>query len=134
ADDTTLSPGNSIHAHQTAQGHVWTLRANTSAGRAGTAAGAALTRRSHSRGYDPNRHTRLAQLDETPSRRYYTGFDPQYAVAVSDLRAMTHKRLPRFALEYLEGGAQDEAALFRERRAYADWRFMPRTLVDVSNR
>ncbi len=47
---------------------------------------------------------------------------------------MSHKRLPRFALEYLEGGAQDEATMLRERRAYADWRFVPRTLVDVSRR
>jgi len=42
--------------------------------------------------------------------------------------------LPRFALEYLEGGAQDEATMLRERRAYANWRFLPRTLVDVSHR
>jgi (S)-mandelate dehydrogenase len=47
---------------------------------------------------------------------------------------MTHRRLPRFALEYLEGGSEDEAAMMRERRAYADWRFVPRTLVDVSHR
>jgi (S)-mandelate dehydrogenase len=46
---------------------------------------------------------------------------------------MTHKRLPRFALEYLEGGAQDEASMMRERRCFADWRFVPRTLVDVSH-
>lgn len=85
-------------------------------------------------GEEPNRHTRLAQLDGTPRRRYYTGEDLKRAVAVADLRAMTHRRLPRFALEYLEGGAEDEATLMRERRAYADWRFMPRTLVDVSRR
>src|SRR5262249_55052666 len=47
---------------------------------------------------------------------------------------MSHKRLPRFAIEYLEGGAQDEAAMLRDQRAYADWRFIPRTLVDVSQR
>ncbi len=104
------------------------------AGLAGIAAGLALSRRSHPTAYDRNRHTELAQLDGTPSRRYYTGFDLQRAVAIADLRAMSHRRLPRFALEYLEGGAQDEATLFRERRAYADWRFVPRTLVDVSRR
>ena len=114
---------------------VATLLTCAVAGLAGAAAGAALTRRSrHPTGFEPNRHTQLAQLDETPARRYYTGFDPQHAIAISDLRAMTHRRLPRFALEYLEGGAEDEASLFRERRAYADWRFMPRTLVDVSDR
>ena len=118
--------------HRRAERHG-SLLAYAIAGLAGAAAGAALTRR-RPNGSDPNRHTQLAQLDGTPARRYYTGLDPQYAVAISDLRAMTHKRLPRFALEYLEGGSQDEAALFRERRAYADWRFMPRTLVDVSDR
>ena len=121
-------------SHRKAERNVSALLGYALAGIAGAAAAAALTRRSHPTGYEPNRHTQLAQLDETPARRYYTGFDPQYAVAVSDLRAMTHKRLPRFALEYLEGGSQDEATLFRERRAYADWRFMPRTLVDVSER
>jgi (S)-mandelate dehydrogenase len=82
----------------------------------------------------PNRHTTLAQLDGTPERRYYTGRNLDRAVAIADLRAMTHRFLPRFALEYLEGGAEDEATLMRERRAYADWRFVPRTLVDVSQR
>jgi len=121
-------------SHRIAERNVTALLTYAFAGLAGAAAAAALSRRSHPTGYEPNRHTQLAQLDETPARRYYTGFDPQYAIAVSDLRAMSHKRLPRFALEYLEGGAQDEAALLRERRAYADWRFMPRTLVDVSDR
>jgi (S)-mandelate dehydrogenase len=82
----------------------------------------------------PNRHTTLAQLDGSPERRWYTGRNLDRAVAIADLRAMTHRFLPRFALEYLEGGAEDEATLMRERRAYADWRFVPRTLVDVSHR
>ena len=83
---------------------------------------------------DPNRHTRLAQMNGAPARRYYTGRNLRRAIAIDDLRAMTHRRLPRFALEYLEGGSEDEATLMRERRAFADWRFTPRTLVDVSHR
>lgn len=83
---------------------------------------------------DPNRHTAIVQLRGTPPRRYYTGHNLSRAVAVEDLRAMTHRRLPDFVLEYLEGGAEDEATLRRERRAYADWRFVPRQLVDVSHR
>lgn len=83
---------------------------------------------------DPNRHTALPQLYGTPRRKFYTGRDLGRAVAIGDLRAMAHKRLPRFALEYLEGGAEDEATIARERAAYADWRFTPRTLVDVSGR
>ena len=104
------------------------------AGVAGLAAYAAARRRGRSRTGEPNRHTRLAQLDGTPARRYYTGHDLRRAIAIEDLRAMTHRRLPRFALEYLEGGTEDEATLMRERRAYAEWRFTPRTLVDVSDR
>ncbi len=82
----------------------------------------------------PNRNTGLAQLDGVPERRYYTGSNLKRAIAIADLRAKTHKLMPRFVLEYLEGGAEDEATMLRERTAYADWRFVPRTLVDVSKR
>ena len=85
-------------------------------------------------GSEPNRHSRVPQLEGTPRRQYYTGPSLDQAAAIADLRAMTHHRLPRFALEYLEGGAEDEATLTRERDAFADWRFVPRTLVDVSHR
>lgn len=101
----------------------------------GAAAYAALRARKQSSSLaEPNRHTRLAQLNGTPARRYYTGHNLKRAVAIEDLRAMAHARLPRFALEYLEGGSEDEATLMRERTAFADWRFAPRTLVDVSHR
>jgi (S)-mandelate dehydrogenase len=83
---------------------------------------------------DPNRHTAIAQLEGSPRRRYYAGHRLERAVAIEDLRAMAHRRLPRFVLEYLEGGAEDEATLARERSAYADWRFTPLQLVDVSRR
>jgi (S)-mandelate dehydrogenase len=83
---------------------------------------------------DPNRHTAIAQLDGSPRRRYYAGHRLDRAVAVEDLRAMAHRRLPRFVLEYLEGGAEDEATLARERAAFAEWRFTPLQLVDVSRR
>ena len=83
---------------------------------------------------DPNRNSSVAQLAATPRRRYYSGRDPARAVSVEDLRAMAHRRLPRFVLEYLEGGAEEEATLAREREAYAQWRFTPRQLVDVSRR
>jgi (S)-mandelate dehydrogenase len=129
-----MSTSNRFDAHSTRDRSPAPLLAYALAGLAGAAAGVALTRRRDRSGHEPNRHTQLAQLDGTPSRRYYTGFNPQRAVAISDLRAMSHKRLPRFALEYLEGGAQDEAAMFRERTAYAQWWFVPRTLVDVSRR
>jgi (S)-mandelate dehydrogenase len=76
----------------------------------------------------------MAQLGGNPRRRFYDGRNVERAVTAEDLRAMTHRRLPRFALEYLEGGAEEESSLARDRAAYADWRFMPRQLVDVSGR
>jgi (S)-mandelate dehydrogenase len=103
------------------------------AGLTGFALGALSSMRRRQSG-EPNRHTRLAQMDGSPRRRYYTDAFPSRAVAIADLRARAHKVMPRIALEYLEGGAEDEATMMRERRAFADWRFMPRTLVDVSKR
>lgn len=100
---------------------------------AGFAIGALAGAR-RSRHGEPNRHPRLAQMQGTPRRRYYTGAVPSRAIAISDLRARAHELMPRIALEYLEGGAEDEASMLRERRAFSDWRFMPRTLVDVSHR
>jgi (S)-mandelate dehydrogenase len=83
---------------------------------------------------DPNRHDSLVTAESTPQRRFYTGGNLARVKAIDDLRARTHKLMPRIALEYLEGGAEDEATLARERQAYAEWRFMPRQLVDVSYR
>jgi hypothetical protein len=71
-------------------------------------------------------------LGSTPRRQLYSGNDLRRAVTVEDLRAIAHRRLPRFALEYLEGGAEEEATLRRNSAAFADWRFVPRSLVDVS--
>ena len=102
-------------------------------GLAGFAIGS-LARARRSASGDPNRHTRLAQMNGKPRRRYYTGMLPSHAVAIADLRARTHLLMPRIVLEYLEAGSEDEASMMRERRAFADWRFMPRTLVDVSHR
>jgi (S)-mandelate dehydrogenase len=82
----------------------------------------------------PNRHSSIAQLDGSPRRRFYTGANLERALAIGDLRARTHKLMPRFVLEYLEAGAEDEATLYREREAFAEWRFLPHTLVDESHR
>ena len=83
---------------------------------------------------DPNRELSVAQLDGTPRRRYYAGRDLARAIAIEDLRARAHRRMPRFVLEYLEGGAEDEQTLKRERTAFAERRFTPLQLVDVSRR
>ncbi|TFY97190.1 alpha-hydroxy acid oxidase [Ramlibacter humi] len=76
----------------------------------------------------------VAQLGDSPRRRYYAGRDLRRVRDVGDLRAMAHRRMPRFVLEYLEGGAEREQSLQRDRAAYDEWRFVPRQLVDVSRR
>lgn len=75
-----------------------------------------------------------AQLCGSPRRRYYAGRDLARVRGPGDLRAMAHRRLPRFVLEYLEGGAGDEESLLRDREALRQWHFVPRQLVDVSHR
>ena len=75
-----------------------------------------------------------AQFGAHPPRHYYTGRNLDRALGIDDLRARAHRRMPRFALEYLEAGSESEAALARERDAFCEWRFLPRTLVDVSAR
>lgn len=76
----------------------------------------------------------VAQLEGDPPRRLYRGRNPARAVAIEDLRAMAHRRLPRFALEYLEGGAGSEASLDANIAAFARRRFVRRALVDVAER
>ena len=76
----------------------------------------------------------VAQLGGSPKRRLYRGRDPERAASIEDLRAMAHRRLPRFALEYLEAGAGTESALAANLESFAWWRLMPRALVDVSSR
>ncbi|MCD6675446.1 MAG: alpha-hydroxy-acid oxidizing protein [Burkholderiaceae bacterium] len=75
-----------------------------------------------------------AVLDGTPRRRLRASRDLSRAQTIEDLRAMAHARLPGFALEYLEGGSEEEAALARNLDAFAQWHFVPPVLVDVSQR
>ena len=75
-----------------------------------------------------------AQLGGSPPRHLYAGRDPARAITVQDLRAMAHRFLPDFALGYLEGGAEQEQTLARNLAALAALRFVPRALVDVSQR
>ncbi|WP_019451484.1 alpha-hydroxy acid oxidase [Cupriavidus sp. BIS7] len=67
-------------------------------------------------------------------RRLYRGRDVRRAQNIAELRAMAAARLPNFCLEYLEGGADDELTLRRNRASFDAIAFTPRTLVDVSAR
>ena len=67
-------------------------------------------------------------------RRYYPGRDVERARSIEELRRMAIRRLPHFCREYLEGGAEDEVTLRRNRSIFDGWAFLPRTLVDVTQR
>ena len=67
-------------------------------------------------------------------RRYHPGRDFRRALNIEELRRVARRRVPGFAWEYVEGGAEDELALARNRQAFDGWRFVPRTLVDTTGR
>jgi (S)-mandelate dehydrogenase len=67
-------------------------------------------------------------------RRPFSGRDPARALNIADLRAIARRRVPGFVFEYLEGGAEEEATLRRNREAFAALRFVPQTLIDTSAR
>lgn len=62
-------------------------------------------------------------------RRYHAGPDFLRAHSIAELAHMAQRRLPHFAWEYLEGGAEEELTLRRNRQAFAEVSLLPRTLV-----
>ena len=52
--------------------------------------------------------------------------------AVADYRALARRRLAKVAFDYLDLGAEDGAAIARNRAAFDRVRFMPRVLRDVA--
>jgi (S)-mandelate dehydrogenase len=67
-------------------------------------------------------------------RRRFTRGTLAQALNIADLRELARRRVPHFAFEYVEGGAEDEATLAANRSAFGDWRLVPRTLVDTCAR
>jgi (S)-mandelate dehydrogenase len=53
---------------------------------------------------------------------------------IDELRLLARRKLPHFAFEYLDGGAEDEVTLRANRAAFERWRFVPRTLVNTQRR
>jgi L-lactate dehydrogenase (cytochrome) len=51
---------------------------------------------------------------------------------VDDLRELARKRLPKFVYDYLEGGADDEVTLARNRAVFSEYYLLQRILVDIS--
>jgi (S)-mandelate dehydrogenase len=66
------------------------------------------------------------------SRRHYGGRNLARMTTIDDLRHAAHRRLPGFITEYLEGGAEGEITLRRNREAFSQRTLTPRMLVDVS--
>ncbi|KAB2912537.1 MAG: alpha-hydroxy-acid oxidizing protein [Hyphomicrobiaceae bacterium] len=56
------------------------------------------------------------------------------AVNIEDLRRMARRRLPKPVFDFVDGGGQDERTLAANCADFGSVRFMPRQLVDVSNR
>ncbi|HEV2270000.1 MAG TPA: alpha-hydroxy acid oxidase [Steroidobacteraceae bacterium] len=67
-------------------------------------------------------------------RRANVARDCARALNIADLREIARRRVPGFAFEYVEGGAEDEATLRRNREAFSALRFVPQTLIDTSGR
>ncbi|MGH8217897.1 MAG: alpha-hydroxy acid oxidase [Steroidobacteraceae bacterium] len=67
-------------------------------------------------------------------RRAFRGSDCARTLNINDLREIARRRLPNFIFEYVEGGAEDEATLRRNRSVLEALRFVPRTLVDTRKR
>lgn len=58
---------------------------------------------------------------------------PMRFIDIHDARRRARRRLPRAVFDYVDGGAEAERGLARNRDAFARIRFRPRRLVDVSN-
>jgi (S)-mandelate dehydrogenase len=56
------------------------------------------------------------------------------ALNIADLREVARHRIPGFVFEYVEGGAEDECTLRRNREALESLRFVPSTLVNTAGR
>ncbi len=58
----------------------------------------------------------------------------QSAINLEDLRQMARRKLPRIAFDFIDGGADDELCMARNRQAFQKYRLLPRYLRDVSKR
>lgn len=63
--------------------------------------------------------------------RIYPARRATAALSIDELRHLARRRLPEVVFEYLEGGAEDEVTLRRNRQVFDRLAFMPRALRDV---
>ncbi len=55
------------------------------------------------------------------------------AASIDDLRALARRRMPRFAFDFIDGGAEDEINLRKNRSAFEAIELLPRHLRDISS-
>ncbi|MFN0040225.1 MAG: alpha-hydroxy acid oxidase [Burkholderiales bacterium] len=55
-------------------------------------------------------------------------------INIDELRDRARRRLPRVIFEFIDGGSQDETTLRANREDFTRWRFVTRTLTDVTQR
>ncbi|MDO9023174.1 alpha-hydroxy acid oxidase [Zwartia sp.] len=55
-------------------------------------------------------------------------------INLHDFRAIAKRKLPKIAFDFIDGGADDELGMIRNRAAFAHYQLLPRYLVDVTNR
>jgi len=60
--------------------------------------------------------------------------NPHTVLSIADLERAARRRLPSSIYGYVSGASEDRASLAANRRAYGQWYFVPRPLVDVSVR
>lgn len=58
----------------------------------------------------------------------------QSAINLDDMRLLARQKLPRIAFDFIDGGADDELCMQRNRDAFGQYRLVPRYLRDVSRR
>ena len=55
-------------------------------------------------------------------------------INLHDFRALAQRRLPKIAFDFIDGGADDELGMVRNREAFLKYQLLPRYLVDVTER
>jgi L-lactate dehydrogenase (cytochrome)/(S)-mandelate dehydrogenase len=55
-------------------------------------------------------------------------------INLHDFRALAKRRLPKIAFDFIDGGADDELGMLRNREAFSKHQLLPRYLVDVTQR
>lgn len=56
------------------------------------------------------------------------------AINLHDFRAMARRKLPKIAFDFIDGGADDELGMVRNREIFSEYQLLPRYLNDVTTR